>query len=363
MVRNNNVAARFNRKQLIRVCKGVRSEIQLFETEFQAQHGRKPNPGADRAAIVEKYDNYRALKKFVRANAACKIQATYRGHLGRIESSKIHQVKKEELARVAASKAAAMNRSDPISIPQRPGPTAEPLTPQAEKAPANREPIANTDRDVGAEGNRLSGYLAAAQRRLEEERARVGRPWDMSQMAVKELEDEKTFIKYELKKFDDILGEELGRALKKADKEPMRPLYSRYHEIKNLLATGVQQNNSANEEAAHTDTDGGILQDASNKASTATVSKFTSDAAQRLPVQQVAAQAEAKEKPQVSYQQLKQEKRTLQQKLHQYESEFFKKHGRKMKHHEDIAPVQHEYTEYKRLKGVLSSMEAEGLAN
>lgn len=65
--------------------------------------------------------------------------------------------------------------------------------------------------------------------------------------------------------------------------------------------------------------------------------------------------------PPERYQQLKQEKRALQQKLHQYESEFFRKHGRKMKHHEDIAPVQQEYTEYKRLKGVLASMEAQGL--
>lgn len=91
VVRNDNVAARFNRKQLIRVCKGVRSEIQAFESDFLAKNGRRPNPGADRSAIAEKYENYRALKKFVRANAACKIQATYRGHLGRLVGQRLQE--------------------------------------------------------------------------------------------------------------------------------------------------------------------------------------------------------------------------------------------------------------------------------
>ena len=60
------------------------------------------------------------------------------------------------------------------------------------------------------------------------------------------------------------------------------------------------------------------------------------------------------------YNQIKAQKRSLQQKLHQYESEFYKKHGRKMKHHEDIAPVQQEYTEYKRLKALVVQLEEEG---
>ena len=362
MVRNNNVAARFNRKQLIRVCKGVRSEIQQFENEFQSVHGRKPNPGADRAPISEKYDNYRALKKFVRANAACKIQATYRGHLGRVIGARLAKVREEAAAREAASKAAAMYRSEPISIPQTRKGYEEPHKAPQEAPGVRAAPVrASTrgevsDRDVGSEGNKLSGYLAAAKRRLEEERLRVGRPSEMSQMSTKELEDEKTFIKYELKKFDDILGEELGRTLKKADKEPMRPLYSRYHEIKNMLATSMENKAKGTSNENHleenaTNNDGGILQDTSNKAATASVTKTA-------PVGNVAPSAE-----QPSYQQLKQEKRALQQKLHRYESEFFKKNGREMKHHEDIAPVQHEYTEYKRLKGVLASMEAEGLAN
>ena len=134
------------------------------------------------------------------------------------------------------------------------------------------------------EAETVQGYLVAAQRRLAEEQKRVGRPSEMSkvrqpggppgtsppqpgvphlglgtdampchacrphhlltavmcrQMTASELEEEKSFIKYELKRFDDLLGAQLGRSLKKADKEPMRPLYSRYHEIKNVLSNMV----------------------------------------------------------------------------------------------------------------------------
>jgi len=348
VVRNNNVAARFNRKQLIRVCKGVRSEIQQFESEFQATHGRKPSPGADRAPIADKYENYRALKKFVRANAACKIQATYRGYLGRKMTMGALQGAREA--------AAASNNARRAVVQQPVVEVVEPLRVETVvRQPV--EPPAAVEAPAGTGGVKLSGYLTEAHNRLETERLRVSRPSTIGEMNVAQLEDEKTFIKYELKRFDDLLGAELGRALKKADKEPMRPLYSRYHEIKNLLAAGTAAPGAPAAEETNPSQDQNILQDASNKAAVAPAPKAAPEPRQEKAPP--AALAEPEEEK--SYQQLKQEKRTLQQKLHQYESEFLKKHGRKMKHHEDIAPVQHEYTEYKRLKGVLSQMEAQGL--
>lgn len=200
-----------------------------------------------------------------------------------------------------------------------------------------------------------AGYLAAAQQRLEEERVRAGRPSSLMAMSTAQLEEEKSFIKYELKRFDDILGAQLGRPLKKADKEPMRPLYSRYHEIKNVLGAHVEDGTATADDPGAV-----VLQDTSNKAALGPVSKTVpesraSSAHATAPDDSVDLRSAER------YQQLKQEKRALQQKLHQYESEFYRKHGRKMKHHEDIAPVQQEYTEYKRLKSVLASMEAQGL--
>ena len=346
VVRNNNVAARFNRKQLIRVCKGVRSEIQQYESEFQASHGRKPNPGADRAPIAEKYENYRALKKFVRANAACKIQATYRGYVGRKNTAaalqgareaakaqqRLQQQQQQQQEVDSASK-----RSSHVEARQPPPPVEPP-------------PLVGVDK--------LAGYLGEANQRLDEERQRVGRPSEVSQMTMSQLEDEKTFIKYELKRFDDLLIAELGRPLKKADKEPMRPLYSRYHEIKNLIAASAA---APPADDMNPSQDQNILQDASNKTAPAPAPKAPEPRQEKAPPAPAAAPPPAEPDEGKSYQQVKQEKRALQQKLHQYESEFFKKHGRKMKHHEDIAPVQHEYTEYKRLKGVLAQMEAQGL--
>jgi len=355
VVRNDNVAARFNRKQLIRVCKGVRSEIQAFESDFLAKNGRRPNPGADRSAIAEKYENYRALKKFVRANAACKIQATYRGHLGRLVGQRL-----KEQARVQAPPAWDVTAPLQGALAGRPMETqrAVPLHTSGDKGGRSAAGATHSQQpSEEPEAETVQGYLVAAQRRLAEEQKRVGRPSEMSKMTASELEEEKSFIKYELKRFDDLLGAQLGRSLKKADKEPMRPLYSRYHEIKNVLSNmvpnpaGTSTTQPAPVEEYTQDLH--ILQDTSNKAAMAPASKSIPEP--RAPA------ADADTRPSERYHQLKQEKRALQQKLHQYESEFFRKHGRKMKHHEDIAPVQHEYTEYKRLKGVLASMEAQGL--
>lgn len=348
VVRNNNVAARFNRKQLIRVCKGVRSEIQHFEADFQAKNGRRPNPGSDRAPIAAKYENYRALKKFVRANAACKIQATFRGYLGRRTGVRLME---EAKARAPVSaKPMRVGASSTLPEPKRD------LRPKVETAKVSAAPVSSgvSQQDPATSSNHhdqdsIEGYLSGAQARLAEEQARTGRPMELAQMSAAELEEEKSFIKYELKRFDDLLGAQLGRPLKKADKEPMRPLYSRYHEIKNMLASGVPADDVAQADVH-------ILQDTSNKAAMAPVSKTVPEprvsSAPPLADDRVTTE---------KYQQLKHEKRALQQKLHQYESEFFRKHGRKMKHHEDIAPVQQEYTEYKRLKGVLATMEAQGL--
>jgi len=233
---------------------------------------------------------------------------------------------------------------------------AQVAQPVQQQAHGNAPAVNRAETGQAGQAETVDGYLEGAQQRLLSERARAGRPAELSQMTTAELEEEKTFIKYELKRFDDILGAQLGRPLKKADKEPMRPLYSRYHEIKNVLAS------SGTDDAGRDD--GHILQEQDrNKTMHAPVSKTVPEprGPGPLPAANLAATTEGTQPAADQYQKLKQEKRTLQQKLHQYESEFFKKHGRKMKHHEDIAPVQQEYTEYKRLKGVLASMEAQGL--
>ncbi|KAF2073654.1 hypothetical protein CYY_005039 [Polysphondylium violaceum] len=57
------------------------------------------------------------------------------------------------------------------------------------------------------------------------------------------------------------------------------------------------------------------------------------------------------------YHLVKTEKRTLQIELHKYQSDFMKKHGRKLQFVEDREPVQVQYTKYKDLKSELSTIE------
>eukprot|EP00656_Telonema_subtile_P026367 TRINITY_DN28341_c0_g1_i2.p1 TRINITY_DN28341_c0_g1~~TRINITY_DN28341_c0_g1_i2.p1 ORF type:complete len:323 (+),score=103.56 TRINITY_DN28341_c0_g1_i2:72-1040(+) len=296
-----------------------------FEGEFSREHGHAPVAGPERQPIANKYEVYRALKKFVRANAAIRIQATFRGLRGRLMA-----------ARVQPSSPAA-----DLSLTARP---------EAPRSPSVEHGTQHEDE--------LEGYLQAAQQRLVEDQQSARRPKELSHMSLAQKESEKSFVKHELKRFDDLLTMSLGRPLRKADKEPMRPLYSRYHELKKSITehTGEEEE----EEVGWPVRKGlskdhyGALKDHSNA-----VQQSSEELAWNKPATVVAAEQPVQSKAAVQdqYATAKAQKRQLQQRLHQYENDFYKKHGRKMKHHEDIAPVQAEYAEYKKLKTLVLSLE------
>jgi len=275
---------------------------------------------------------YRSLKKFVRANAAIRIEATYRGFVGRKRATSMMAMLEQQKATAPVHYSGGYE-----SAGYGYAETDAPGMPR------------DASRGQRQEENEIAGYLAGAMMRLRLEQERNGRDAAIERMSLSQKEAEKSFVKHELKKFDDMLTVSLGRAPRKADKEPMRPLYSRYHELKKAIA----------EEACTDSTNTrSVLQDHSNNGasihSTDKVQQdFDSNSKYENAVMGTAALME-------QYAAVKSQKRSLQQKLHQYESEFYKKHGRKMKHHEDIAPVQQEYTEYKRLKALVIQLEQQG---
>eukprot|EP00001_Collodictyon_triciliatum_P079747 14111_5 len=110
----------------------------------------------------------------------------------------------------------------------------------------------------------------------------------------------------------------------------MRPLYLRYKEVKQLVDGGTQQlEPQLNDDVAPT-------------------------APATTPPNPVTNELEANE----TYKKLKAEKRTLQVKLHNYQDEFYKKNGRKVKFVVD-QPIKEEYIRYKNLKARIQAMEDE----
>jgi hypothetical protein len=57
-------------------------------------------------------------------------------------------------------------------------------------------------------------------------------------MALAALRDEKASLKRQLRAFDDSFSKSHGRLPTKAEKEHLRPLYTRYHALKTQIEDG-----------------------------------------------------------------------------------------------------------------------------
>lgn len=103
----------------------------------------------------------------------------------------------------------------------------------------------------------------------------------------------------------------------KADKEPIRNLYQRYHDLKKAIEGWSSRSEGGGDE---------------DPAAASMLADSVSPSTLRG---------------------LKREKRRLQVRLRDYEDRFMSEHGRKVKYHRDIAPVAAEYRRYKEIKNTL----------
>lgn len=115
----------------------------------------------------------------------------------------------------------------------------------------------------------------------------------------------------------------------KSDKEPIRHLYQRYHDLKKAIETGPGANIS------------GADSDAGSTVSAVTGASHASSASAADLVSPSTMKG------------LRKEKRRLQIRLREYEDKFMMDNGRKVKYHRDIAPVAAEYRRYKEIKNTL----------
>ena len=71
------------RKRTVAACRALRAQISRFEEAFIQLHGRPPKGAAERAPLATTYAQYREWKRAIRADAACRIQALFRGAMVR----------------------------------------------------------------------------------------------------------------------------------------------------------------------------------------------------------------------------------------------------------------------------------------
>ena len=115
----------------------------------------------------------------------------------------------------------------------------------------------------------------------------------------------------------------------KSDKEPIRHLYQRYHDLKKAIETNAAGNTS------------GAESDTGSTVSAVTAASAASGGSGADLVSPSTLKG------------LRKEKRRLQIRLREYEDKFMMDNGRKVKYHRDIAPVAAEYRRYKEIKNTL----------
>jgi hypothetical protein len=199
------------------------------------KHNRVPK-ASERGSMAEVYEKYRSLKRNVRDNAAKSIQRLVRGFLTR-RSLHIQSGRGKKL----------VNR---LFITPLSGDSG-----QLASSPAGLSIIMNN----GLAGSSSSGGQSAAHKRKMNESVNsggagastgAGRPFGSNDSGeedsvhkmpadvfakFRDLWGQKHELKRRLKKFDDDFNAQHNRQPSKAEKEVMRPMYDKYHEVKSTL--------------------------------------------------------------------------------------------------------------------------------
>jgi hypothetical protein len=387
------------RKRTVAACRALRAQITRFEDAFIQLHGRPPKGAAERAPLATTYAQYREWKRAIRADAACRIQALFRGARSRWRLLRSND---PSMSRVIMSRAGRQGFSDMNSGLQTPDQDVlQQLSIPAEigEPVSNSRDIANAP--VGAIGpdgfptQSANAQSLAPQWGNQVVRRRPGgqnegfgstspapRPisspsgggsvsstgsGEFSRLTLPELQVRKRELKQQLKQYDMSFARRHGRMPVKAEKEPIRHLYERYNSLKSTIVNLEQESGrSASSSPVATHQPAAVLpQRTVSPVSSTHSSNEDSPVASRKPVvsQRTPPSTAAPPSTGSSSQDLaalKAEKQRLHQMLRAYEKDFFKEHKRQVSSFADIRPVASNYRRYKEIKKAIAALTHSG---
>lgn len=181
-----SLTRRNKRRKLVSECKALRAKIYEFEQDFSKKFNRMPK-AQERGMMQNTYVKYRELKKDIRETAANDMIRVARGFITRRR-------------KVSGRFKSSLSKSDDNL-----------------KTTAMEESNASNNRNSSSTADSTNDE------------------YDYNIKRFRELLETKRDLKKKLKKFDEDFQEQNGRAPKKSDKEVIRPMYQKYHEIKNTL--------------------------------------------------------------------------------------------------------------------------------
>lgn len=327
------------RKRTVAACRALRAQISRFEEAFIRLHGRPPKGAADRAPLATTYAQYREWKRAIRADAACRIQALFRGALCRWMLLRSGNTQMVEVIRNRAGQ----RRNLPPSIPTD-GDEARSL---AAPSPWSQDPFPDQP----------------SQQQSAQE--------DLSQLPAAELQMRKRDLKQQLKKYDIEFVQRHGRMPLKAEKEPIRHLYESYNRLKGQInqmqRDGPRRAPSNNNSTAAT---GGVPQrsvspssGSESEDSPARPGPFSSrqqrNHRHHLPTSPSTTATPTTTTPNTGgdLAALRAEKQNLHAMLRSYERDFFRENRRQVSSFADIRPVASQYRRYKEIKRAMAAIQ------
>lgn len=378
------------RKRTVAACRALRAQITRFEEAFVQLHGRPPKGAAERAPLATTYAQYREWKRAIRADAACRIQALFRGASTRWMLLRSNDPDTTRVVMSRAGRQGFVRQNDLVQSPGQESVLKELSIPS--EIGENRQHESNFPGAGGGPGSDSFGFQGrGANQTLAPQwgnqivRRRSGssegfassssipKPvsspagtvssmpsGEFSRMSLPDLQARKRDLKQQLKQYDMNFARKHGRMPVKAEKEPIRHLYEKYNTLKSQITTMEQEGRTSASPIA--------LQQSSAILSQRTVSPVGSDSEESGPSRSFniptrnappsKASPSGAPTPTQDLSALKAEKGRLHQMLRSYEKDFFKEHQRQVSSFADIRPVASQYRRYKDIKKAIAALQS-----
>lgn len=364
------------RKRTVAACRALRAQITRFEEAFIQLHGRPPKGAAERAPLATTYAQYREWKRAIRADAACRIQALFRGASTRWMLLRSNN---PQISRIIATKAgrrgfisrndSAQSQTvlDELSIPAEIGEgrpsgrgspgmdmqgTGQTIVPQWGGEIVRRRAGSNEFATTSPIPRPAASPVASSGSRYSEDLARLSLP---------ELQARKRELKQQLKQYDMSFARRHGRMPVKAEKEPIRHLYERYNALKGHIGEMESQGRGASSPTPMPVL-GSTSPSVSSRVAVSPVGSDSEDSTGRRSSSSSrrissSSNPTGSPSPTQDLATLKAEKSRLHQMLRSFERDFFRENQRQVQSFADIRPVASQYRRYKEIKRAIAALQ------
>lgn len=200
---------------------------------------------------------------------------------------------------------------------------------------------------------------------------------DFTTYTEDELVQEKKNVKNELKYYDSSFMTIFSKSPARADKEPMRPLYMYYQNLRKAITKKHNQKPTGNKNRGSSvgsmaaSSEGNAsrgsfasLQGGSDDERPSSASKqkvpFSDDEAKKLPTDELMGRLGIKNEQELKkmiFNDFIKERKHLRKVLDSFQKDFQKTYNRKLRFTKDIAPVASEFKRYKDLKKEIAKLE------